>query len=87
MTSFEVKAIGRVESILTDLADAPRQADEGAPAAWLVFDDEMREGLRSLRAGDEVRRFSTSSRCWSRSPSAEGRQEPAERASSILRTS
>ena len=38
MTSFEVKAIGRVESPLTDLESAPRQADEGAPEAWLVFE-------------------------------------------------
>ena len=54
MTSFEVKAIGRVESSLTDLASAPRQADEGAPEAWLVFEPEMLEGLQSLRPGDEV---------------------------------
>jgi tRNA-Thr(GGU) m(6)t(6)A37 methyltransferase TsaA len=52
--SFEVKAIGRVESPLTDPESAPRQADEGAPAAWLVFEPEMLEGLRSLRPGDEV---------------------------------
>ena len=51
---FEVKAIGRVESPLTELGSAPRQADEGAPAAWLVFEPEMLEGLRSLRPGDEV---------------------------------
>jgi tRNA-Thr(GGU) m(6)t(6)A37 methyltransferase TsaA len=54
VTSFEVKAIGKVESPLTDLAAAPRQADEGAPAAWLVFEPEMVEGLRSLRPGDQV---------------------------------
>jgi len=54
VTSFEVKAIGRVESPLTDLESAPRQADEGAPEAWLVFELEMLEGLRSLRPGDEV---------------------------------
>ncbi len=54
MTSFEVKAIGRVESPLTDLESAPRQADEGAPGAWLVFEPEMLEGLRSIRPGDEV---------------------------------
>ena len=54
MTSFEVKTIGRIESPLTDLESAPRQADEGAPAAWLVFEPEMAEGLRSLRPGDEV---------------------------------
>jgi tRNA (Thr-GGU) A37 N-methylase len=54
MTSFEVKAIGRVESPLTDLESAPRQADEGAPAAWLVFEPEMMEALLGLQAGDEV---------------------------------
>ena len=54
MTSFEVRAIGRVESPLTDPAQAPRQADEGAPAARLVFEPTMFEGLRSLRRGDEV---------------------------------
>ena len=54
MTSFEAKAIGRVESSLTDPESPPRQADEGAPGAWLVFEPEVLEGLRSLRAGDEV---------------------------------
>jgi tRNA (Thr-GGU) A37 N-methylase len=54
VTSFEVKAIGRVESPLTDLESAPRQADEGAPEAWLVFEPEMLKGLRSIRPGDEV---------------------------------
>ena len=52
--SFEVQAIGRVESSLTDLASAPRQPDEGAPEAWLVFEPRVREGLRSLRAGEEI---------------------------------
>ena len=54
MTNFEVKAIGRVASPLTDLESAPRQADEGAPEAWLVFEPEMLEGLRNIRSGDEV---------------------------------
>jgi tRNA-Thr(GGU) m(6)t(6)A37 methyltransferase TsaA len=36
-----VKAIGTVESRLTDLDSAPRQGDEGAPAAWLVFEPEV----------------------------------------------
>jgi tRNA-Thr(GGU) m(6)t(6)A37 methyltransferase TsaA len=51
---FEIRAIGTVVSPLTDLESAPRQADEGAPAAWLVFDDDMREGLRSIRPGDRL---------------------------------
>jgi tRNA-Thr(GGU) m(6)t(6)A37 methyltransferase TsaA len=54
MTSFELKAIGRVESPLTDLESAPRQADEGAPEAWLVFEPEVLEGLRNIRPGNEV---------------------------------
>jgi tRNA-Thr(GGU) m(6)t(6)A37 methyltransferase TsaA len=43
-----------VESPLTDPASAPKQGDEGAPDAWLVFDPAVREGLRDLRAGDRV---------------------------------
>ena len=54
MTSFDVKVIGRVESSLTDLESAPRQADEGAPEARLVFEPEVLEGLQSLRPGDEI---------------------------------
>ena len=52
--SFKVRAIGRVESSLRDCESAPRQPDEGAPAAWLVFDRDVLEGLQNLRPGDEV---------------------------------
>ena len=51
---FELTPIGRVESPLTDPAAAPKQADEGAPEAWLVFEPGVREGLEGLRVGDEV---------------------------------
>jgi tRNA-Thr(GGU) m(6)t(6)A37 methyltransferase TsaA len=54
MASYEAKAIGRVESILAELESAPRQPDEGAPPAWLVFEPDVLEGLQGLRAGDEV---------------------------------
>jgi tRNA-Thr(GGU) m(6)t(6)A37 methyltransferase TsaA len=54
MRSFEIKAIGRVASPLTDFDSAPCQADEGALEAWLVFEPEMLEGLRSVRSGEEV---------------------------------
>lgn len=54
MPRFEVKPIGIVESPLTDLASAPRQPDEGAPEAWLVFEPEVLEGLRSIKPGDSV---------------------------------
>ncbi len=53
-TRFEVRAIGRVESTLTDLASAPKQGDEGAPDAWLVFDPAVAEALQGVRAGDDA---------------------------------
>lgn len=53
-TRFEVKVIGRIESPLTDLASAPKQGDEGAPDAWLVFDPTFLEALQGIHSGDEV---------------------------------
>ena len=52
--TFELHPIGIVESSLTDLDSAPRQADEGAPDAWLVFEPAVLPGLADIRAGDEV---------------------------------
>jgi tRNA-Thr(GGU) m(6)t(6)A37 methyltransferase TsaA len=49
-----VHPIGRVESPLVDPGLAPKQGDEGAPDAWLVFEPRVLEGLRDLRAGTEV---------------------------------
>jgi tRNA-Thr(GGU) m(6)t(6)A37 methyltransferase TsaA len=46
--------IGHVESELTDRDAAPRQGDEGAPAAWLVFEQGIREGLRDLAVGTDL---------------------------------
>jgi len=37
-----------VESELADLSAAPRQPDEGAPDAWLVFDEAVRAGLSDI---------------------------------------
>jgi tRNA-Thr(GGU) m(6)t(6)A37 methyltransferase TsaA len=51
---FEIRKIGRVESPLTDLATAPKQGDEGAPDAWLVFEPSVLEALEGIRVGDEV---------------------------------
>jgi tRNA-Thr(GGU) m(6)t(6)A37 methyltransferase TsaA len=51
---MELIAIGTVESSLTDRASAPRQGDEGAPEAWLVFGEDMAEALDGLAAGDDV---------------------------------
>ena len=54
MTTIALRPIGKVASRLTDLADAPRQADEGAPAACLVIDADFAVALEGLKAGDEV---------------------------------
>jgi tRNA-Thr(GGU) m(6)t(6)A37 methyltransferase TsaA len=51
---IELVPIGVVESPLTDRADAPKQGDEGAPDAWLVFEPGVLDGLDGLEPGDEV---------------------------------
>jgi tRNA-Thr(GGU) m(6)t(6)A37 methyltransferase TsaA len=53
-TRFELAPIGRVESPLTDPDSAPKQGDEGAPEAWLVFEPAVVDALGGIRAGDEV---------------------------------
>ncbi len=53
-SQYVVQPIGRVESPLVDLDMAPRQGDEGAPGAWLVFDQAISAGLRGLQAGTDV---------------------------------
>jgi tRNA-Thr(GGU) m(6)t(6)A37 methyltransferase TsaA len=53
MTGFEVRPIGRVESPLTSRESAPRQGDEGAPDAELVFDDAVLPALQAVAVGDE----------------------------------
>ncbi|HEU4602562.1 MAG TPA: tRNA (N6-threonylcarbamoyladenosine(37)-N6)-methyltransferase TrmO [Steroidobacteraceae bacterium] len=54
MSSFTIESIGAVSSSLTDMNSAPRQPDEGAPAAWLEFHTGMLEGLSSIRVGDQL---------------------------------
>lgn len=49
-----LRVVGRVESPLVEVADAPNQGDQGAPDAWLVFDPEVREAMADLRVGDEI---------------------------------
>jgi tRNA-Thr(GGU) m(6)t(6)A37 methyltransferase TsaA len=52
--AFLVQIIGTVESPLHDLSEAPRQGDEGAPDAWLVFDDRVADGLADVTVDDEL---------------------------------
>ena len=51
---YELHPIGWVESPLVDRDLAPRQGDEGAPDAWLVFDPGVRAGTADLAVGAEV---------------------------------
>jgi tRNA-Thr(GGU) m(6)t(6)A37 methyltransferase TsaA len=51
---MELVAIGIVESPLRDRASAPKQGDEGAPEAWLVFDEAVSAGVDGIAAGAEL---------------------------------
>ncbi len=52
--AYEIRPIGHVESALTDVDNAPRQGRAGAPDAWLVINPDVREGVRDIKAGDDV---------------------------------
>lgn len=51
---FEVRPIGVVVSTLTSLDGAPKQADEGAPEAWLVLHESVRPAVADVAVGDEL---------------------------------
>jgi len=52
-TSYGLVPVGWVQSALKVLDDAPNQR-EGAPRAWIRFDEQVAEGARDLRPGDEI---------------------------------
>jgi tRNA-Thr(GGU) m(6)t(6)A37 methyltransferase TsaA len=51
--SYGLVPIGWVQSALKAPGDAPNQR-EGAPRAWIRFDEQVAEGARDLRPGDEI---------------------------------
>ena len=51
--SYGLVPIGWVQSALRVLEEAPNQRD-GAPRAWIRFDEQVAEGARDLRPGDEI---------------------------------
>jgi tRNA-Thr(GGU) m(6)t(6)A37 methyltransferase TsaA len=53
-TTYIIEPIGFVRSDLTQLEAAPRQGDEGAPAAWLELTPLAALGLTGLMVGDEL---------------------------------
>lgn len=52
--SAVIRPIGHVRSSLTSRVQAPRQGDEGAPDAWLVFEPWALAGLDGIEPGDHV---------------------------------
>ena len=50
----QLRPIGVIRSTLKKRSDAPRQAREGAPDAWLEVNPLVAEGLHRLAAGDEI---------------------------------
>jgi tRNA-Thr(GGU) m(6)t(6)A37 methyltransferase TsaA len=52
--SFDLTPVGRVQSPLTDREAAPKQGDEGAPEAWIVFEPHLLAALEGIREGDEL---------------------------------
>ncbi len=51
---YVVRPIGLVHSELLAVADAPNQADEGAPAAVLELDPAFADALHRIEPGDEL---------------------------------
>ncbi|HET7052890.1 MAG TPA: tRNA (N6-threonylcarbamoyladenosine(37)-N6)-methyltransferase TrmO [Solirubrobacterales bacterium] len=53
-SGYVLRPVGRVESPLTDRATAPKQGDEGAPEATIVFEPSVLDALAGIEVGDEV---------------------------------
>ena len=51
---MKLQEIGVIRSSLKNLADAPRQGDEGAPDAWVEVHAEFAEALRGIAAGQDL---------------------------------
>lgn len=51
---YVLRVVGWVESPLVDPHAAPKQGDEGAPEAWIVFDPVVLDAVRDLRAGADA---------------------------------
>lgn len=53
-TDYHLTPIGVVRSLLKRREDAPRQARDGAPDAWIDLDPEVADGLRGIAVGDDI---------------------------------
>jgi tRNA-Thr(GGU) m(6)t(6)A37 methyltransferase TsaA len=53
-TSYTLHPIGIIRSDLTNLEDAPRQGNEGAPDAWIEIAESVAPGLHGMAVGDAI---------------------------------
>jgi tRNA-Thr(GGU) m(6)t(6)A37 methyltransferase TsaA len=51
---YQLRRIGTVRSSLRTVADAPNQADRGAPEALLEIDPSLADALHRIEPGDEL---------------------------------
>jgi tRNA-Thr(GGU) m(6)t(6)A37 methyltransferase TsaA len=49
-----LQPVGWVRSELRDVRAAPRQGDEGAPAAWLLLEPRFLDAAADLQVGDDL---------------------------------
>lgn len=49
-----LRSVGRVTSPLTKRSQAPLQGDEGAPDAWILFEESVRAALADVHTGDAL---------------------------------
>ena len=52
--TYELTPVGHVESPLTDREQAPKQGNEGAPAAWIAFEPHLADALDGIEPGDRL---------------------------------
>lgn len=53
-TDYSLSPIGFIRSPLKQRAEAPKQAREGAPDAWLEVNAAVAEGLEDIEVGQEI---------------------------------
>jgi tRNA-Thr(GGU) m(6)t(6)A37 methyltransferase TsaA len=51
---FTIRPIGVIRSELSSREEAPKQANEGAPDAWIDVDPAFGEGLEGIRPGSDI---------------------------------
>lgn len=51
---FTLNPIGTIESALSNVNDAPKQGSLGAPEAWIKINEDVREGMKDIRVGDQI---------------------------------